>query len=113
LTEPGCFCKIKIFGKTTKHHKDYTGTIFVQFKLDLRNKVYTLNSSLVFFGRWLSSGTPASSTAKTGCHEIAEILLKVALSTNKSTMGPIAYTSSKFSLYKEEFEDTKGVIRIR
>jgi hypothetical protein len=84
LTEPGCFCKIKIFGKTTKHHKDYTGTIFVQFKLDLRNKVYTLNSSLVFFGRWLSSGTPASSTAKTGCHEIAEILLKVALSTNKS-----------------------------
>ena len=30
-----------------------------------------------------------------------------------TTMGPIAYTSSKFSLYKEEFEDTKGVIKIR
>jgi hypothetical protein len=84
LTEPGCFCKIKIFGKTTKHHKDYTGTIFVQFKLDLRNKVYTLNSSLVIFGRWFSSGTPASSTAKTGCHEIAEILLKVAQKINQS-----------------------------
>jgi hypothetical protein len=84
LTEPGCFCKIKIFGKATKHHKDYTGTIFVQFKLDLRNKVYTLNSSLVFFGRLFSSGTSASSTAKTGCHEIAEILLKVALNTKKS-----------------------------
>jgi hypothetical protein len=26
-------------------------------------------------------GSPASSTTKTGCHDIAEILLKVALST--------------------------------
>jgi hypothetical protein len=30
-------------------------------------------------GRWFSPGTPASSTTKTGRHEIAEILLKVAL----------------------------------
>ena len=29
-------------------------------------------------GRWFSLGTPASSTTKTGCHDIAEILLKVA-----------------------------------
>jgi hypothetical protein len=38
-------------------------------------------------GRWFSSGTPASSTTKTDRHDIAEILLKVALSTknqNKS-----------------------------
>jgi len=32
-------------------------------------------------GRWFSTGTPASSTTKTGRHDIAEILLKVALST--------------------------------
>jgi hypothetical protein len=32
-------------------------------------------------GRWFSPGTPASSTAKTGRHDIAEILLKVALNT--------------------------------
>jgi hypothetical protein len=30
---------------------------------------------------WFSPGTPASSTTKTGRHDIAEILLKVALST--------------------------------
>jgi hypothetical protein len=30
------------------------------------------------------SGTPASSTTKTGCHDIAEILLKVALKHQKS-----------------------------
>jgi hypothetical protein len=29
-------------------------------------------------------GTPASSTPKTGCHDIAEILLKVALKHQKS-----------------------------
>ena len=32
-------------------------------------------------GRWFSSGTPASSTTKTSRHNIAEILLKVVLST--------------------------------
>jgi hypothetical protein len=41
-------------------------------------KVY----QLVAYGRWFSPGTPASSTTKTGRHDIAEILLKVALSTN-------------------------------
>jgi len=30
-------------------------------------------------GRWFSLGTPASSTTNTGHHDIAEILLKVAL----------------------------------
>jgi hypothetical protein len=34
---------------------------------------------LLAHGRWFSPGTPASSTTKTGPHDIAEILLKVAL----------------------------------
>jgi hypothetical protein len=34
---------------------------------------------LLALGRWFSPGTPASSTTKTGRHDIAEILLKVAL----------------------------------
>jgi hypothetical protein len=36
---------------------------------------------LIPHGRWFSPGTPASSTTKTGRHDIAEILLQVALST--------------------------------
>jgi hypothetical protein len=44
------------------------------------DKVYQLLAQ----GRWFSSGTPASSTTKTGRHDIAEILLKVALNTKKS-----------------------------
>jgi hypothetical protein len=33
-------------------------------------------------GRWFSQGTPASYTSKNGCHDLAEILLKMALNTN-------------------------------
>jgi hypothetical protein len=43
------------------------------------DKVY----QLLGHGWWFSPGTPASSTTKTGRHDIAEILLKVALSTRK------------------------------
>jgi hypothetical protein len=39
---------------------------------------------LLVHGRWFSPGTPASSTTKTGRHDIAEILLKVALKHNQS-----------------------------
>ena len=40
-------------------------------------------------GRWFSPGTPASSTTNTGRYDIAEILLKVALSptNNQSIYG--------------------------
>jgi hypothetical protein len=36
---------------------------------------------LLAHGRWFFPGTPTSSTTKTGRHDIAEILLKVALNT--------------------------------
>jgi hypothetical protein len=36
---------------------------------------------LLAHGRWFSPGTAASSTIKTGRHDIAEILLKLALNT--------------------------------
>jgi hypothetical protein len=41
------------------------------------DKVYRL----LAHGQWFSPDTPASSTTKTGRHDIAEILLKVALNT--------------------------------
>jgi hypothetical protein len=42
---------------------------------------------LLGHGQWFSPGTPASLTTKTGGHDIAEILLKMALSTkNQSIM---------------------------
>jgi hypothetical protein len=44
------------------------------------DKVY----QLLAHGRWFSPDTPASSTTKTGRHDIAKILLKVALKDQKS-----------------------------
>jgi hypothetical protein len=40
---------------------------------------------LLAHGRWFSPGTPASSTTKTGHHDIAEILLKMALNTKNQS----------------------------
>jgi len=42
---------------------------------------------LLAHGRWFSSGTPASSTTKTGRHDIPEILLKVALNTINQSLN--------------------------
>jgi hypothetical protein len=39
---------------------------------------------LLAHGRWFSPGTSASSTTKAGRHYLAELLLKVALSTKKN-----------------------------
>jgi hypothetical protein len=44
---------------------------------DASDKAY----QLLAHSRWFSPGTPASSTTNTGRHNIAEILLKVALNT--------------------------------
>jgi hypothetical protein len=40
---------------------------------------------LLAHDQWFSPGTPASSTTKTGRHDIAEILLKMALNIKAQT----------------------------
>jgi hypothetical protein len=54
------------------------------------DKVY----QLLAHGRWFSPSSPASSTTKTGRHDIAEILLKVALkhqNQNQSNLVQILF----------------------
>jgi hypothetical protein len=46
--------------------------------------IFGVLMQLLADGRWFSPGTPASLTTKTGRHDIAEILLKVALKHQKS-----------------------------
>jgi len=55
------------------------------------NKVY----QLLAHGRWFSLGTPAFSTTKTGCHDIAEILLKVALIKHQKSNQSIIHIRSR------------------
>ena len=59
-------------------------------------------------GRWFSPGTPASSTTKTGRHDIAEILLKVALNTkiqiqipNQTSLIPPMFIEMSVPSYDE------------
>ena len=47
------------------------------------DKVYLLLSHV----RWFSPGTPASSTTKTDCYDITEILLNVAFNTITNTQA--------------------------
>jgi hypothetical protein len=47
---------------------------------------------LLAHGRWFFSGNPASSTTQTGCHDIAEMLLKVAFKTKKDQSINQSYT---------------------
>jgi hypothetical protein len=42
---------------------------------------------LLAHGRWFSPGTSASSNTKTGRHDIAEILLKVAVNTKNQSIN--------------------------
>jgi hypothetical protein len=68
------------------------------------NKRYNIrlaaSSDKVYHGRWFSLGTPASSTTKTGRHDIAEILLKVALSAiNQSIINHIIYDADFVETY--------------
>ena len=65
------------------------------------DKVY----QLLAHGRWFSPGTPASSTTKTGRHEIAEILLKVALKHQKS----IIHTSKHYEYVMKRNGENKKI----
>ena len=74
-------------------YKPITNTAWVRARLCKLQKGCTLLEAasdkayqLLAHGRWFS---PASSTAKTGHHDVAEILLKVALNTNNQTINQI------------------------
>ena len=58
------------------------------------DKVY----QLLAHDRWFSPGTPASSTTKSGRHDISEILLKVALNLIFFLSGIHVFWSDQFSL---------------
>ena len=57
------------------------------------DKVY----QLLRHGRWFTPGTPASSTTKVGRHDIAAILLKVALNTKNQSIN-----QSTLHMFKEK-----------
>ena len=78
----------QVVGLPNNSYKPITNTAWVHARLCKLQKGCTRFAAasdkvyqLLAHGRWFSPGTPASSTAKTGRHDIAEIQLKVALNT--------------------------------
>ena len=94
----------QVVGLPNNSYKPITNTAWVRARLcklqkgctrlaTANDKVYQLLSH----GRWFSPGIPASSTTKTGRHDIAEILMKVALST-KNQIKSNYYYSIEFGI---------------
>ena len=78
----------QVVGLHNNSYKPTTNTTWVRARLCKLQKGCTRLAAasdnvyqLLVHGRWFSPGTLASSTTKTDRHEIAEILLKVALNT--------------------------------
>ena len=77
-----------VVGLPNNSYKPITNASWIRARLCILQKGCTRFAAasdkayqLLDHGRWLSPGTPASSTTTTGGHDIAEILLKVALNT--------------------------------
>jgi hypothetical protein len=75
-----------IVGLPNNSYKPITNTAWVRAQLWQLQKGCTRLAAagdkvyqLLAHGRWFFPGTPASPTTKTGRHDIAEIVLKVAL----------------------------------
>ena len=91
---------VGVVGLPSNSYKPITNTAWVPARLSKLQKRCTRLASasdkayqLLAHGRWFSPGTPASSTTKTGCHDIAEILLKVALSTKNQSIKKSIYST--------------------
>ena len=76
----------QVVGLPSNSYKPITNTAWVRAWLCKLQKGYTRLAAtsdkvyqLLVHGRWFFPGTPASSNNKTGRHDIAKILLKVAL----------------------------------
>ena len=92
-----------VVGLPNNSYKPITNTAWVSSRLcKLQKRCTRLAATsdqecqLLVHGRWFSPGTPASSSTKTGRHDIAEILLKMALNTKKSNQIYSAGNSTFF-----------------
>ena len=89
--------KSKVVGLPNNSYKTITNTAWVHSRLCKLQKVCTRLAAasdkvyqLLARDRWFSPGTPASPTTKTSRHDIAEILLKVALNTKNQSIKTLS-----------------------
>ena len=101
----------QVVGLPSNSYKPITNTAWVRAWLCKLQKGCTRLAAasdkvyqLLAHGRWFFPGTPASSTTKTGRHDIAEVVLKVALNTTNQFNQFITITGSiQLSLDKQRW----------
>jgi hypothetical protein len=108
-----------VVGLPNNSYKPITNTAWVRTRLCKLQKGCTWLAAtsdqvyqLLAHGMWFSPGTLASSTTKTGRHDIAEILLKVALSTINQIMYSEIYILERlnrmfFNIFKPDIYEEK------
>ena len=74
--------------------------MLVGLKLPVQSMPITTNA-----GQWFSPGTPVSSTNKTDCRVITEILLIVALNTTNQTKPKVLNTDNIIKVTKMSVEN--------
>ena len=91
----------QVVGLPNNSYKHITNTAWVRARFCKLQKGYTRLAAasdkvyqLLAHDRWFSPGTPASSTTKTGHHDKADILLKVALKTKNQITKPSIITDT-------------------
>ena len=88
ITDTSMKTRSRLVGLPNNSYKPITNTALVRARgctfqkrcTRLATAIDKVNQVLVH-GRWFAPGAPASSTTKTGRHDIAEILLELALNT--------------------------------
>jgi hypothetical protein len=71
---------LNIYKRETSYQTDKLWPSIISIVL-LRHRIAVYQ--LLVYDRWFSPGTPASSTTKSGRHDIAEILLESCVKHNK------------------------------
>jgi hypothetical protein len=61
--------------------------LYIAKRVHLTRSASDKGYQLFVHGRWFSLGTPASSTTKSGRHDIAEVLLKAVLNTKNQSIN--------------------------
>jgi len=87
---------------------------FVNYKNECTRLASDKVYQLVAHGRWFSPGTPASSTTKSGHHDIAEILLKVALNTKIQIQNSNSFIHSSHSysiIFNKDYQSLHHVFK--
>jgi hypothetical protein len=99
-----------VVGLHSNSYKPITNTTWVRARLRKLQKGCTRLAAasdkvyqLLAHGWWFSPGIPASSTTKTGRHDIAEALLKVALNTKNQSINlhPLCHQHLKKTTFVE------------